>query len=106
MFNPAQQSVKEHGLLESGFSVIFQMPTGSGKTWLAKQALTNSLNRGLRGIYLAPLKALAEEISDQWKTEFEDSQIGQGREKVKILLKEDKKLRNKIEKQVKSYLGL
>ena len=37
---------------------------------------------------------------------FEDSQIGQGREKVKILLKEDKKLRNKIEKQVKSYLGL
>ena len=27
-------------------------------------------------------------------------------EKVKILLKEDKKLRNKIEKQVKSYLGL
>ncbi len=37
---------------------------------------------------------------------FEDSQIGQGREKVKALLKEDKKLRNKIEKQVKSYLGL
>ena len=37
---------------------------------------------------------------------FEDSQIGQGREKVKTLLKEDKKLRNKIEKQVKSYLGL
>ena len=37
---------------------------------------------------------------------FEDNQIGQGREKVKTLLQEDKKLRNKIEKQVKSYLGL
>ena len=37
---------------------------------------------------------------------FEDSQIGQGREKVKVLLKEDKKLRKKINKQVKSYLGL
>ena len=37
---------------------------------------------------------------------FEDNQIGQGREKVKIALKEDKKLKNKIEKQVKAYLGL
>jgi len=76
MFNPAQQSVMDHGLLESGFSVILQMPTGSGKTWLAKQALLDSLKRGLRGIYLAPLKALAEELSEQWKTEFKDSHIG------------------------------
>jgi recombination protein RecA len=37
---------------------------------------------------------------------FEDNQIGQGREKVKVALKEDKKLKNKIEKQVKAYLGL
>ncbi len=37
---------------------------------------------------------------------FEENQIGQGREKVKTALKEDKKLRNKIEKQVKAYLGL
>ena len=37
---------------------------------------------------------------------FEENQIGQGREKVKIALQEDKKLRKKIEKQVKSYLGL
>ncbi len=37
---------------------------------------------------------------------FEDNQIGQGREKVKLALKEDKKLKNKIEKQVKAYLGM
>ena len=37
---------------------------------------------------------------------FEENQIGQGREKVKLALQEDKKLKNKIEKQVKSYLGL
>ena len=37
---------------------------------------------------------------------FEENQIGQGREKVKLALKEDKKLKKKIEKQVKSYLGL
>ena len=37
---------------------------------------------------------------------FEDTQIGQGREKVKTALKEDKKLKNKIEKQVKAYLGM
>ena len=37
---------------------------------------------------------------------FEDNQIGQGREKVKTAIKEDKKLKNKIEKQVKAYLGM
>lgn len=37
---------------------------------------------------------------------FEDSQIGQGREKVKTAIKEDKKLKTKIEKQVKAYLGM
>ena len=37
---------------------------------------------------------------------FEDSQIGQGREKVKMAIKEDKKLKAKIEKQVKAYLGM
>ena len=37
---------------------------------------------------------------------FEENQIGQGRDKVKIVLQEDKKLRKKIEKQVKAYLGL
>ena len=36
---------------------------------------------------------------------FEENQIGQGREKVKIALSEDKKLKNKIEKQIKAYLG-
>ena len=37
---------------------------------------------------------------------FEENQIGQGREKVKTVLQEDKKLKKKIEKQVKAYLGL
>ena len=76
MLNPAQKSVMEYGLLQSGFSVILQMPTGSGKTWLAKQALRESLNKGLRGVYLSPLKALAEELSSQWKHEFSDARVG------------------------------
>lgn len=37
---------------------------------------------------------------------FEETQIGQGREKVKTLLKEDKKIKSKIEKQVRAYLGM
>ena len=37
---------------------------------------------------------------------FVDNEIGQGRDKVKTALKEDKKIKNKIEKQVKAYLGL
>ena len=36
---------------------------------------------------------------------FEDEKIGQGRENVKTYLKENKKIYNKIEKQVKEFLG-
>ncbi len=37
---------------------------------------------------------------------FEDAKIGQGRENVKQYLKDNKKVYNKIEKQVKKFLGM
>ena len=74
--NPAQQSVADHGLLQSGFSVVLQMPTGSGKTWLARQAIEESLKRGLRAVYLSPLRALADELAGRWQDELDQVPVG------------------------------
>jgi helicase len=68
--NPVQQAVMDHGLLDSGFSVVLQMPTGSGKTWLARQGVARVVERGRRAIYLTPLRASAEELTVQWRQEF------------------------------------
>jgi helicase len=74
--NPAQQRVIDHGVLDSGFSIVLQMPTGSGKTWLAREAIRSSLNRGFRAVYLSPLRALADELSTSWTSVFPDTPVG------------------------------
>jgi helicase len=74
--NPAQQEVLDHGFLTSGFSCILQMPTGSGKTWLAKQAIRHSVQAGFRALYLTPLRALAEELVQEWQREFAGIEVG------------------------------
>src|SRR5215207_5261898 len=60
--SPPQQEVIRGGLLSSGFSCVLQMPTGSGKTWLAERAIEETIVRGQRAIYLTPLRALAAEL--------------------------------------------
>ena len=70
LLNPAQQEVIDCGVLTSGFSSILQMPTGTGKTWLAKLAIRHSVDNGLRAIYLTPLRALAVELVEQWTKDF------------------------------------
>lgn len=74
--NPAQHEVVERGLLDSGFNSILQLPTGSGKTWLAERAMEQVLNRGGRVIYLTPLRALAAELTDRWSAAFGPDKVG------------------------------
>jgi helicase len=74
--NPAQQRVIDYGVLDSGFSTVLQMPTGSGKTWLAREAIRSSLNQGFRAVYLSPLRALADELSTSWASVFPDAPVG------------------------------
>jgi helicase len=74
--NPAQQFVIDSRMLESGFSCILQLPTGSGKTWLARRAILNTLKQGLRAVYLTPLRALADELYPLWKSEFSPYEVG------------------------------
>lgn len=75
-FSPPQAEVIAGGLLSSGFSCVLQMPTGSGKTWLAEQAIAEVLAGNARAIYLAPLRALASELAARWRRRFVGSRIG------------------------------
>src|SRR4051794_29305367 len=70
MLTPPQQDVLRAGLLTSGFPVLLHLPTGSGKTWLAEQAIAATLSQGRRAVYLSPLRALASELAERWRTQF------------------------------------
>ncbi len=52
------------------------MPTGSGKTWLAELAIMDVLQRGMRAVYLTPLRALASELAARWQMRFPDAHVG------------------------------
>lgn len=66
MESKIQQQIIDSGILSTGFNCILQLPTGSGKTFLADQAIKEVVARGKRAIYLTPLKALAEELRVSW----------------------------------------
>ncbi len=74
--SPPQQDVVRGGLLFSGFSCVLQMPTGSGKTWLAERSIEDAIARGHRAIYLTPLRALAAELTARWQALFEPYKVG------------------------------
>src|SRR4051812_14400881 len=74
--NPAQKQVTDRGFLATRFNCVLQMPTGSGKTWLAERAIESALNNGRRAIYLTPLRALANELLEKWKAKFAGHSIG------------------------------
>lgn len=74
--SPAQREVLDRGLLVSGFNCVLQMPTGAGKTWLAECAIADTLGRGRRAIYLAPLRALASELLERWRSQFSPHEVG------------------------------
>lgn len=76
MLSPAQAELLASGFLDAGFSWVVQMPTGSGKTWLAEQAIDRVLAQGARAIYLTPLRALASELAARWQGRFGASRVG------------------------------
>ena len=73
---PPQAEVLAGGYLDSGFHCLLEMPTGAGKTWLAEQAIASVLGRGLRAVYLTPLKALAGELTTRWRATFAPAAVG------------------------------
>ena len=68
-----QQTIRDAGLLNSGFSVVLQLPTGGGKTLagflpslvdLAARPLRKprAQKNGVHTLYVSPLKALNNDI--------------------------------------------
>jgi ATP-dependent RNA helicase HelY len=50
--------------------VVVSAPTGSGKTWIAEQAIARYLSKGMRTWYASPLKALSNAIYEEFSHKF------------------------------------
>lgn len=60
----------------SGKSVLVTVPTGTGKTLMAKAGIFAALARGQRAIYTTPLRALTEEKFRELSADFGDHNVG------------------------------
>ena len=60
----------------AGKGVLITVPTGTGKTLIAKAALSRALGRGERAIYTTPLRALTEEKYRELCADFGEDQVG------------------------------
>ncbi|MFB6309642.1 MAG: DEAD/DEAH box helicase [Salinirussus sp.] len=58
-------------LLDRDDNVVVSAPTASGKTAIAEVAICNTLKAGGTALYLAPLRALTNEMEREWER-FED----------------------------------
>jgi ATP-dependent RNA helicase HelY len=56
--------------------VIVSAPTGSGKTWIAVQAMKEMLSLGKRSWYASPLKALSNSKYQEFSEEFGEENVG------------------------------
>jgi ATP-dependent RNA helicase HelY len=52
------------------WDVLVSAPTGSGKTWIATQAISRNLSRGRKSWYASPLKALSNAIYQEFCENF------------------------------------
>ena len=74
---PPQKKALEMGLLDKNKNFLISIPTASGKTLIGEMALINHLldeNKtptGKKGIFIVPLKALASEKYEEFKSKYE-----------------------------------
>jgi superfamily II RNA helicase len=68
-FDPDPFQLEALDKLKQG-DVLVSAPTGSGKTWIAIQAIKRNLKENLRTWYASPLKALSNSLYEDFKTEF------------------------------------
>jgi superfamily II DNA/RNA helicase len=71
---PVQEQAFERIL--AGKDVLVTVPTGTGKTLMAKAGIFKALERGETAIYTTPLRALTEEKFREFCADFGDDQVG------------------------------
>jgi hypothetical protein len=71
---PVQEQAFEH--IFAGRSVLVTVPTGTGKTLMAKAALYCALQRGQTAVYTVPLRALTEEKFRELCDDFGEHNVG------------------------------
>ncbi len=71
--DPFQREALE---LINDYDVLVSAATGSGKTWIASQAIQSCLAEGLSVWYASPLKALSNSIYHEFSHEFGPSNCG------------------------------
>ncbi|MBI4879165.1 MAG: DEAD/DEAH box helicase, partial [Planctomycetes bacterium] len=67
VLNPFQEEALE--AIAAGRSVLLSAPTGAGKTLVAEYAIEETLKRGRRAIYTAPIKALSNQKYRDFKAD-------------------------------------
>ena len=60
----------------AGRSVLVTVPTGTGKTVMAKAALYAALETGKTAVYTTPLRALTEEKYRELCADFGEARVG------------------------------
>lgn len=65
--NAVQSDIRQQGLLQAGRSAVLNIPTGGGKTFLAREAIANTVGAGMVAVYLCPLRSLARETAASWQ---------------------------------------
>jgi helicase len=71
---PSQLAALEHGLLTDSASKVIKMPTSAGKTRVAELAIVYTLvtQPGSKCLYVAPFRALVNEVKDAFATLLSD----------------------------------
>ena len=62
--------------IESNHSVVVSAPTGSGKTIIADYIIAKDLQKGLRVVYTAPIKALSNQKYKEFCKDYGEENIG------------------------------
>ncbi len=73
---PPQKEILANGMLSNRQHCVLNMPTGSGKTFLAEFAIEETLREKHKVIYVTPLRALADQQATRWHDRFSDYNVG------------------------------
>src|SRR6266567_1255098 len=75
VFKPDEFQLEALAALEFE-DVLVTAPTGSGKTWIAREEIRRLLEAGRRAWYTTPLKALTNSKYQEFTSEFRKTEVG------------------------------